>query len=100
MEKQIPLEERAATALDLTHAHDNRGPKTYLARQRVATALDSGKHPNKADIQWLEHVVELGFCGQCEDFGEQEEGAYCWCKLHHSLRRSDQSSCGDFRLAD
>ncbi len=40
--KAILSRELAAKSLDLTHAIDDRGPKTYQARQRVAKWLDCG----------------------------------------------------------
>ena len=49
--------ERAATALDLTHHCGERGPRTYLARQRVAAALDAGRLPKAGDIRWLERIA-------------------------------------------
>lgn len=49
---------RAAAALDATHAHDARGPRTFLTRQRVATALDTGKNPVPKDVRWLESVAK------------------------------------------
>ena len=43
----------AALALDLTHAIGERGPKTFLARLRTATALDLGRQPRQSDVNWL-----------------------------------------------
>ena len=55
MEKQT-LEQRAAAALDKTHAIGERGPKTFNARQRIALALDSTSKVAIADVRWLEQV--------------------------------------------
>jgi hypothetical protein len=48
--------ERATLALDLTHAIGERGPKTFLARKRIAIWLDAGGPipPRvKGDSAWL-----------------------------------------------
>ena len=50
----------AALALDLTHDVGERGPKTMLARQRLAEWLDTGRgsvSAVKADIAWLKKVA-------------------------------------------
>lgn len=52
--------DRAATALDLTLRHDDRGPRTRLARRRVAEALDLGRRPLAGDVEWLERVAAAG----------------------------------------
>jgi hypothetical protein len=49
--------ERAARALDLTHAIGERGPRTFNARQRVASALDGVGKLNIADVRWLERIA-------------------------------------------
>lgn len=49
--------ERAVKALDLTHAVGERGPRTFNARQRVATALDGADKLTVADVRWLERVA-------------------------------------------
>lgn len=51
------LRERAARALDATHSKDGRGPKTFLARRRVALALDADKRPKRKDVEWLETIA-------------------------------------------
>jgi hypothetical protein len=51
------LIERAARALDLTHRCGERGPRTWLARNRLATALDLNRPLRLAEIAWLEHVA-------------------------------------------
>lgn len=48
--------QRAASALDATHAVGERGPKTFQARNRVAEALDTNKAPQSRDVSWLEKV--------------------------------------------
>lgn len=60
-------EERAAKSLDLTHRHDNRGPRTYLSRLHIAEALDIGKRPSTIDVEWLEYVIAV----------ENEDGFSC-----------------------
>ena len=54
------LKERAATALDYTHAIGERGPKTYMARQLLANWLD-GAPTSKTKIEpactWLEAIA-------------------------------------------
>lgn len=40
--KTIITRDMAARALDLTHGMAERGPRTYIARQKVATWLDLG----------------------------------------------------------
>jgi hypothetical protein len=49
--------DQAALALDLTHALDGRGPRTFLARQRVALWLDTGRGRVAEDVRWLLHLV-------------------------------------------
>ena len=49
----------AAAALDATHAIGERGPRTFMARRRVAAALDAGKKPLAPDVHWLEHVARI-----------------------------------------
>lgn len=54
--KMIVTRELAAKSLDLTHAIGERGPKTFLARKRVAEWLDiGGKLTSKIrlDVLWL-----------------------------------------------
>ncbi len=49
-----------ATALDLTHRYDNRGPRTHQARQRVAHALDIGAKVTPVlhkHYRWLMYVA-------------------------------------------
>jgi hypothetical protein len=48
--------ERAARALDLTLDADGRGPRTFMARRAVATALDTAVPLRAGDVEWLEHV--------------------------------------------
>ena len=51
----------AAGALERTHAFGERGPRTFMARQRVATWLDTGRgslRKVRADIAWLNEVVK------------------------------------------
>jgi hypothetical protein len=52
------LRERAAAALDATHAVGERGPRTMRARSVVARWLDMcGRPRGLADaVRWLEHV--------------------------------------------
>ena len=52
---RLDTNNRAAAALDLTHACGERGPRTFNARRRVASALDgaAGKL-NIEDVRWLE----------------------------------------------
>lgn len=51
---------RAAAALDRTHHLDNTGPRTYLARKRIAEWLDGvRKNGVKKYVLWLEHKVEI-----------------------------------------
>lgn len=45
------------TALDMTWHVGERGPRTFLARQRIATALDLDRNPSPADVKWLEGVA-------------------------------------------
>ena len=56
--KQEKLRDRAAKALDTTHAIADRGPVTMLARQRLAEWLDLGWGCSQrqviADCVWLE----------------------------------------------
>jgi hypothetical protein len=52
------LRDRAAHALDKTHAVGERGPKTFAARNRIATALDKGTKPLLRDIKWLERIAD------------------------------------------
>ena len=50
----------AATVLDLTHAVGERGPKTFLARKRVAHWLDTGEGNIaviRKDVRWLREVI-------------------------------------------
>ena len=44
---------QGARLLDETLALDARGPRTYLARQRVAEALDLNRKPYFDDLMWL-----------------------------------------------
>lgn len=53
----MTLQDRAALALDRTLAHDQRGPRTFQARRRVARALDLGDRLRKDDLRWLERVA-------------------------------------------
>jgi len=56
----LALIPRAAKALDITHTIGERGPRTLLARQRLATFLDTkrGNHMQLyADIAWLEKAT-------------------------------------------
>ena len=50
------LRDRVARALDLTHAFDGRGLRTYGARQRLAAWLDGSGCLNLSDVRWLERV--------------------------------------------
>lgn len=46
----------AATALDMTQQHVERGPRTWMASQRIATWLDLGERATRqlrADVDWL-----------------------------------------------
>jgi hypothetical protein len=61
------IRDRGAAALDTTHALDHRGPRTYMARSRVAEALDLGKKPAKIDIEWLESIKNE--CPLCHGYG-------------------------------
>lgn len=51
------LRDRAAKVLDMTHSYDGRGPKTGMARDRLALALDNGGRLLKKDVTWLETVI-------------------------------------------
>ena len=54
--------ERAAAALDATHALGERGPRTFLARELVANWLDGGRHWSgrvATAVRWLERVARL-----------------------------------------
>lgn len=54
------LRMRAATALDLTHPHDTRGPKTFMTRRRVADWLDTGRGSKiriASDVAWLMKIA-------------------------------------------
>ena len=51
---------KGARLLDETLAYDGRGPRTYLARQRVAEALDLKRKPHFNDLMWLQHVADAG----------------------------------------
>ena len=46
-----------AALLDRTHAVGERGPRTLLARKRLAAVLDLGFTPRRADIAWLTRVA-------------------------------------------
>jgi hypothetical protein len=46
-----------AELLDRTHAVGERGPRTFLARQRLAAALDYGFTPRASDLAWLRRVI-------------------------------------------
>ena len=50
---------RAACALDATMAVDERGPRTLMARARLAAWLDGAAPPGSvnADVAWLERVA-------------------------------------------
>ena len=48
-----------AALLDRTHAVGARGPRTLLARKRLAAVLDLGFTPRRADIAWLTRVARL-----------------------------------------
>lgn len=52
--------DRIAKALDLTHAVGERGPRTFNARQRLATHLDTGctYRGVKTDLAWLTQLAE------------------------------------------
>lgn len=48
------IRDRAALALDLTHAVGERGPRTFMARERVAAWLDGATRTEPAaDVNWL-----------------------------------------------
>ena len=49
----------AARLLDLTHSSGERGPRTFLARKRLAVALDLGFTVRIADLAWLRRVAVL-----------------------------------------
>ena len=49
----------AALALDSTHRLGEQGPRTYLARKRVAAALDADKLPRPVDVRWLQNTAEV-----------------------------------------
>ena len=51
---------QGARLLDETLAFDGRGPRTFLARQRVAEALDLKRKPYFDDLIWLQHVADEG----------------------------------------
>ena len=51
--------DRAAAALDATHAIGERGPNTMMARARLAAALDGQGRIQDADLTWLETISRL-----------------------------------------
>jgi hypothetical protein len=51
------LKDRAAEALDSTHHNGERGPKTFMARKRLAEYLDGvRKNCIREDVEHLEKV--------------------------------------------
>ena len=55
----IATTDTIAALLDSTHAVGERGPRTFLARQRLAAVLDLGFTPRQADLAWLKHVAAI-----------------------------------------
>ena len=51
---------QGARLLDETLARDDRDPRTYQARQRVAEALNLKRKPHFSDLMWLQHVADEG----------------------------------------
>ncbi|HLE80151.1 MAG TPA: hypothetical protein VJA25_02540 [Dehalococcoidia bacterium] len=54
------LQQQAALVLDCTHGVGERGPRTFMARNRVAIWLDTGHGVIthiRADVRWLTHVM-------------------------------------------
>ncbi len=47
----------AAKLLDATHVMEDRGPRTIAARRRLATVLDLGFTPRRADLAWLRRIL-------------------------------------------
>ena len=52
-----PTKDQIAKVLDLTHAFDNRGPRTYMARERLAVYLDTETGYRQADYYWLKSLI-------------------------------------------
>lgn len=78
--------ERAAAALDATHAMGERGPKTFRARALVARWLDLGGRVRglAGAVEWLESVAKLGAaevcrCGHPPHSGQCPAVDGCWC---------------------
>jgi len=53
------LRANIAEMLDATHHVGERDPRTYLARQRLATYLDTGKHNYMRTMSDIAHLRKV-----------------------------------------